>query len=155
MHSIGLNVGGMAAHARELTLRKTSLDFGSVLGRGVGCNWMICTSLFISTMAPDMCGKWIAIFLPIFTFATLGFEYFPANTFVLPLGMLAGAPVGVGDMVVRNWIPAALGNFLAGSTVMAGGYSLLYGQGSECLRCKFARSDVKVHSPPKPTEPEV
>merc|ERR1719436_591684 len=47
---------------------------------------------------------------------------------MVPLGMLAGAEVSVGDMLVKNFIPTTLGNTIAGALIVAGGYSFAFGR---------------------------
>ncbi len=52
-------------------------------------------------------------------FVALGYEHSIANMFFIPLGMMEGAPVGVGEAVTANLIPATLGN-IAGGALLVG-----------------------------------
>jgi len=47
---------------------------------------------------------------------------------MIPLGMLAGADVTVVDMLIKNFLPTTLGNTIAGSVIVAGGYSYAFGR---------------------------
>ena len=60
-------------------------------------------------------GKVVAIWLPIMTFFGLGYEHSVVNMFVMPAGMLAGAPITVGAWWVWNQVPATVGNILGGA----------------------------------------
>jgi hypothetical protein len=53
-------------------------------------------------------GKLVGIWLPIMTFVVCGFEHSVANMFFMPLGMLNGANVTVGDFIARNLIPVTV-----------------------------------------------
>ena len=59
-------------------------------------------------------------------FVALGYEHSIANMFFIPLGMLQGADVEIYDFVVRNLIPATLGNITGGAFFVGGLYWLAY-----------------------------
>jgi formate/nitrite transporter len=71
--------------------------------KGVLCNWMVTL------------GKVIAMWLPIMTFFAHGYEHSIVNMFLIPTGMLFGAPVSVGQWWIWNQIPVTLGNFVSGA----------------------------------------
>jgi len=64
-------------------------------------------------------GKVAVMWLPIATFFAHGYEHSIVNMFVIPAGMLLGAPVSAGDWWIWNQIPVTLGNVVAG-TVLTG-----------------------------------
>jgi len=68
----------------------------------------------------SVAGKILAIFWPISMFVALGFEHSVANMFIIPHGMLCGAKVTVGQMMMNNILPVTLGNIL-GAAVFASG----------------------------------
>jgi len=74
-----------------------------------------------------MAGKMVGIWFPISCFVAIGFEHIPANMFMIPLGMMAGADVSVLDCLVKNFIPVTLGNIFAGSICVGAGYSFAFG----------------------------
>ena len=68
---------------------------------------------------PPLLAQFVAILLPNAAFATLGLEHCVANTFLGALAMAAGATsVTPVDWLLRNLVPATLGN-LAGGLLMA------------------------------------
>ena len=65
---------------------------------------------------------------PISAFVTLGFEHSIANMFLIPHGMLNGAQVTVGEMMMNNIIPVTLGNMFAAAVFVAGIHYYAYGR---------------------------
>lgn len=161
--------GPTAASAMKITLKKTSKNFGTTLAKGVGCNWMVCMAVFLQGQAQDMVGKYLSIWLPISTFVMIGFEHIPANFYLCSLGLLAGSNETYGvtfwDVLLKNWLPVTIGNFLAGAVIVAGGYS--YAFGKLCDRLPFPKkqadsaamspvmSDLEIAGKPAKKEDEV
>jgi len=123
----GLLVAGAKKLAITMTVMKTSLPFGQALVRGIMCNWMVCMAVFLSEAARDLGGKMVGIWFPISAFVAMGMEHSVANMFLLPAGILSGAPITIAKMVVRNWIPVAIGNAIAGAVCVAASYSYAFG----------------------------
>eukprot|EP00929_Paragymnodinium_shiwhaense_P032272 TRINITY_DN1791_c0_g2_i1.p2 TRINITY_DN1791_c0_g2~~TRINITY_DN1791_c0_g2_i1.p2 ORF type:complete len:151 (+),score=44.37 TRINITY_DN1791_c0_g2_i1:44-454(+) len=89
-------------------------------------------------MAQDMTGKYVGIWFPISTFVMIGFEHIPANFYLCEIGLLAnGSDVTFVDVLVKNWIPVTLGNFVAGAFIVALGYSYVYGRTGQLLADKL------------------
>jgi len=55
------------------------------------------------------------MWLPIMTFFALGFEHSVVNMFLIPSGMMLGAPISVGQALLWNLLPVTLGNMVAGT----------------------------------------
>lgn len=117
----GLHNAAPGAVAAELAVAKCALPWMELLARGILCNALVCLAVWLSFAAHDVAGKILAIVPPIAAFVALGLEHSIANMFLLPLGMLAGAPVGLGD-VIHNLGWVSLGNLIGG----AGGVGLSY-----------------------------
>lgn len=124
----GLLAGGPAELALEMTATKCSQAFGPVVVKAIMCNWLVCMAVFLAGAANDLAGKMVGIWFPISTFVAIGLEHSVANLFLLPLGLLAGAPLSARDVIVKNLVPAVLGNAIAGALVVAGTYSFLFGK---------------------------
>merc|ERR1711870_143193 len=123
-----LNVGLTAKLAVKVAEKKIAKDFFVTFFKGIGCNWLVCMAVFLQGQAQDMTGKMVGIWFPISCFVAIGFEHIPANMYMIPLGMLAGADVTVVDCLVWNFLPTTLGNTIAGSFIVAGGYSYAFGR---------------------------
>merc|ERR1719454_1618641 len=122
-----LHEGPTRAYASAIAAKKISKRFDVTFAKGIGCNWMVCMAVFLSGQAQDFSGKCVAIYLPISTFVMIGFEHIPANFYLLSLAMLNG-DVSFVDVLVKNWIPTTLGNFVSGAMIVAGSYSYFFGK---------------------------
>ena len=67
-----------------------------------------------------MAGKMVGIWFPISAFVAIGFDHIPADMFMVPLGLLAGADASILEMLYRNFLPTTLGKSLRASDVCAG-----------------------------------
>lgn len=65
---------------------KSSLPFGVALARGVLCNWMVCSAVWVALASQNASGKFIGIWLLVSSFVAMGFEHSIANMFLVPLG---------------------------------------------------------------------
>ncbi|EFC35619.1 predicted protein [Naegleria gruberi] len=63
-------------------------------------------------------GKILGIWFPIMVFVSCSFEHSVANAYFIPLGMLYGANVTMYDFIVKNLIPATLGNIIGGAFII-------------------------------------
>jgi formate transporter len=78
------------------------------------CNWMVTLGALLALMSRSTLGKIVAMWLPIAMFFAQGYEHSIVNMFVIPAGMLLGAPVHLSTWLQWNQIPVTLGNILAG-----------------------------------------
>jgi formate transporter len=125
IHSSGVLQGtGVKATAIKIAEAKAHLGPATAFVRGILCNVLVCLAVWLSVSARSVEGKAIAIAFPISAFVALGFEHCVANFYLLPLGMLSGAQVSLGDLAA-NLVPVTLGNTLGGVAV-ACAYHLVY-----------------------------
>jgi formate transporter len=124
----GVLTGGAATMASGMAVAKTGMEFGPTVVRAIFCNWLVCLAVFCASQAKDMMGKYIGIFLPISAFVIIGFEHSVANMFLIPAGLLAGAPVTVMKTISNNFVPVTCGNIIAGALVIGGGFSWQFGK---------------------------
>ena len=117
----GLHDAAPGAQAARMVAAKFQLSGMELLARGVLCNALVCLAVWLSFAAHDVAGKILAIIFPVSAFVVLGLEHSVANMFLLPFGLLAGAPGGIAD-VLRNLAWVSLGNIIGG----AGGVALSY-----------------------------
>jgi formate/nitrite transporter len=97
---------------------KVEANFGVVLLRAIPANFLVCSAVFFYVTAEDMAGKIIGLWLPVCTFATIGFEHCIANMFYIFLGILYGADITYGEFIYKNLIPATLGNMIGGGVFL-------------------------------------
>jgi len=105
---------------------KVGMSWGVTFIKGIGANWFVCLAVWLGIACRSAAGKFIGLWFPVTCFVALGYEHSIANMFFIPLGMLQGADVEIYDFVVRNLIPATLGNITGGAFFVGGLYWLAY-----------------------------
>jgi formate/nitrite transporter len=116
------NGGAIADLLKQAALKKTtgyaalgSSGWGAVFVKAVLCNWMVTIGAVLALASRSTLGKIAAMWLPIMTFFALGFEHSVVNMFLIPSGMILGAPISVSQLLLWNLLPVTLGNFFAGA----------------------------------------
>ncbi len=104
-----------AAQAKTLGYQKLgSTGIALSVVKAMLCNWMVCMGVVMGLTSRSTLGKIAACWLPIFIFFALGYEHSVVNMFVIPSGMMMGAPIPVRTWWLWNQIPVTVGN-LAGA----------------------------------------
>jgi formate transporter len=115
--------GGAVAELLKQAAQKKTLGYAALGGsgwalafvKGILCNWMVTIGAVMALVSRSTVGKIVAMWLPILTFFALGFEHSVVNMYVIPSGMLLGAPVSVTQALIWNLLPVTLGNLVAGT----------------------------------------
>jgi len=76
---------------------------------------MVTVGALLALVSRSTVGKVIAMWLPIMTFFAQGFEHSIVNMFVVPAGMMFGAPVSIRSWLFWNQLPVTLGNIVSGA----------------------------------------
>ena len=104
------------AASKALLYRESGwLGWSTALTKGVLANWLVTVGTALAFVSRSTSGKIAAMWLPIMTFFGLGYEHSIVNLFVIPAGMLSGAPIGVGTWLIWNQVPSTLGNVIGGA----------------------------------------
>jgi formate/nitrite transporter len=85
--------------------------------KGLLCNWMVTLGAVLAMASRSTIGKVVAMWLPIMTFFAHGYEHSIVNMFLIPTGMLFGAPVSLRQWWIWNQIPVTLGNLVSGAVL--------------------------------------
>jgi formate transporter len=104
--------------AQKKTLAYAALGYsgwGTALVKAILCNWMVTIGAMLALVSRSTVGKIAAMWLPIMTFFALGFEHSVVNMFLIPSGMILGAPISLGQALFWNLLPVTLGNLFAGT----------------------------------------
>ena len=120
-----LNGGAVAQTAATIAATKAGLPLGTVFGRAVLCNLLVCVAVWMGFAATSVPGKLCCAVMPVMAFVACGFEHCVANMAFLPYGM---ACAGTWDWagLLGNLAVSTLGN-LAGGVVLVGcAYWLAY-----------------------------
>ena len=105
----------MVAGSIYVSTSKASFSFIQTFIKGIAGNFCVCLAVYLQLMAKPLHVKYILITLPIFTFVAMGFTHVVADMYLVPMGMMNGAPVSVGKYIWKLLIPATLGNMVGGS----------------------------------------
>jgi len=124
----GLLTGGVAELASGTVMKKCSMSFGPTLVKAILCNWLVCIAVYLATQAQSLGSKMVGIWFPISTFVAIGFEHSVANMFIMPAGLIAAAPIGIGAIFLKNLIPVTIGNAIAGALIIGAGQSFTQGK---------------------------
>lgn len=92
---------------------KTSQGFLELFIKGIGCNILVCLSVWLATASKEITAKVFASAFPVAIFIICGFEHCVANMFYLPIAMMIS---GTCDLlaVLHNLAPVTLGNIVGG-----------------------------------------
>jgi formate transporter len=104
--------------AQKKTLAYVALGYSgwaTALVKAVLCNWMVTIGAVLALVSRSTVGKIAAMWLPIMTFFALGFEHSVVNMFLIPSGMMLGAPISAGQWLFWNLLPVTIGNLVAGT----------------------------------------
>ncbi len=108
--------------AQKKTLAYVALGYSgwaTAVVKAVLCNWMVTIGAVLAMVSRSAVGKIAAMWLPIMTFFALGFEHSVVNMYLIPSGMMLGAPISLAQALLWNLLPVTLGNLVAG-TVLTG-----------------------------------
>lgn len=104
------------------TVMRLNMKWDVAVTRGVGCNFLVCTALWLVQLCQEQVSKIFSIWLCIVMFISSGFEHIVVNQLLCPLGMMIGAgeygDVTIGQMFGNNLIPVTIGNFI-GASILA------------------------------------
>ncbi|HZS63615.1 MAG TPA: formate/nitrite transporter family protein [Xanthobacteraceae bacterium] len=86
----------------------------TVFVKAILCNWMVCLAIVAAMTTSSTIGKIACAYMPVFIFFAQGFEHTVVNMFLIPIGMMIGAKITVGEWWLWNQIPVTLGNLVGG-----------------------------------------
>lgn len=116
------NGGAIADLVKQAAQKKTlaymalgPAGWGTAMVKAILCNWMVTIGAMLALISRSTVGKITAMWLPIMTFFALGFEHSVVNMYLIPSGMMFGAPISVGQALFWNLLPVTLGNLVAGT----------------------------------------
>jgi formate/nitrite transporter len=118
----GASDGGTLGNLLRQTAEKKTIAYMAMgtrgwltaMIKGILCNWMVTLGTVLALASRSTVGKVVAMWLPIMTFFAHSYEHSIVNMYVIPAGMLLGAPVSIGRWWLWNRIPVTLGNIISG-----------------------------------------
>jgi len=112
--------------AINIAIAKTSNPFYKTFLKGIACNWMVALAMWLAYSAKDITGKILGIWFPVMAFVAMGFEHCVANMFFIPVAIFHGADITWMDFIIKNLIPATLGNIVGGALFVGTAYWYAY-----------------------------
>jgi formate/nitrite transporter len=101
--NMGTSNGGALGDLLRQAAQKKTLAYAALGAKGwttafikgMLCNWMVTLGAVLALASRSTIGKIAAMWLPILTFFALGYEHSIVNMYVIPAGMMLGAPVSL------------------------------------------------------------
>ncbi|ODQ81889.1 hypothetical protein BABINDRAFT_32241 [Babjeviella inositovora NRRL Y-12698] len=97
-----------------IAMEKITFRFHQTLIKGIAGNFFVSLSIYLQLMAKPLHVKFLLMSLPIFSFVALGFTHVVADMFLVTIGMINGADIGVGTYIWKLLLPGTLGNIIGG-----------------------------------------
>ncbi len=113
---------------------KVNLNFWQAISKGILCNILVCSAVYLCFSGRSVTDKILAILFPITAFVTLGFEHSIANMYFIPVGLLLKNSPGVltaaqhilgavpdlsnltiSSFIFNNLLPVTIGNIIGGT----------------------------------------
>ena len=101
-------------YSQGVSVSKTTETWGACVLRGIGCNFLVCTAVWLGAGARETSSKIMALHLPAFLFVFLGFEHVVVNMYYIPIGMVNGSGVTAAQYIGKSMIPSLIGNIIGG-----------------------------------------
>ena len=120
---------GPTSAASSIATAKCSMAFKVAFTRGVLCNFLVATAVYMASGVSTLGAKMVAVWFPISAFVALGLDHSVANMFIIPLGMLSGAAdVTIKSFLLGNLLPVTLGNIVGGGCFVALAFGNIFGK---------------------------
>lgn len=105
---------------------KLSLTFVQVIFKGILCNILVSLAVWFATTSNDTSGKILGCWFPVMLFVLCGYEHVVANMFYLPMAAIFDSSITMINIIVKNLIPAAIGNYIGGGILIPFIYNVAY-----------------------------
>lgn len=114
INAVGVKLIAIAEAKTNYYASHGSAGLLAAFTKGILCNWMVSLAVVAAFMSTSFSGKMVAIWGPTLLFFSQGFEHAVVNMFLIPVGMLLGAPIDFSTWWLWNQIPVTLGNLVGG-----------------------------------------
>jgi len=84
------------SYIQSLGTGKVYANWGVLFLKAIPCNFLVCAAIYIGIAAEDIPGKIIGMYLPVATFAAIGFEHSVANMYFIHTAIFYGANINYG-----------------------------------------------------------
>jgi len=105
---------------------KLSLTFTQALSKGILCNILVSLGVWFATTSKDTTGKLLGCWFPVMLFVLTGYEHVVANMFYLPMAAIYDSTITISKILISNFLPVAIGNFIGGGILVPVVYYRVY-----------------------------
>lgn len=120
------NSSSLSETVVKIANAKLSLTFMQALSKGILCNILVSLGVWFATTAKDTTGKLLGCWFPVMLFVLCGYEHVVANMFYLPMAMKFDHSLDLSRIILYNFIPVAIGNFIGGGILVPMMYYRVY-----------------------------
>ncbi len=101
---------------------KYHLTWMSAFARGILCNLLVCTAVWMSYGTSSNAGKLAALYFPIMLFVLTSTEHSVTNMYYFTAAFVVGAVEGMtfSGFLLNHLLPVTLGNIVGGSVLFGG-----------------------------------
>jgi formate transporter len=138
-HHPDMNNGRIAVTMLTTATAKISPSLLTLFFKGILCNILVCTAVWLAAAGRSVSDKIIALILPVSAFVAAGFEHSVANMYFLSvawlLTMAGDVPAGFDASLItipgiaHNLVPVTLGNIVGGVGFVGFMYWAIYRKG--------------------------
>lgn len=110
----------------KIAKSKLSLTFVQALSKGILCNILVSLGVWFAATAKDTTGKLLGCWFPVMLFVLTGYEHVVANMFYLPLAAIYDQSITAVQILINNFLPVSIGNFIGGGILVPVVYYKVY-----------------------------
>lgn len=94
-------------------------NFLEIFLRGIGCNFLVCTAVWMGATGKEVISKIFGIWIPIWVFVACSYDHVVANMFLIPTGILLDAPGLTAAAYIKKSLFASLFGNIIGALILA------------------------------------
>lgn len=110
----------------KIAKSKLSLSFIQAMSKGILCNVLVSLGVWFAMTAKDTAGKLLGCWFPVMLFVLAGYEHVVANMFYLPMAAIFDHSITAAQIIINNFLPVAIGNFIGGGIIVPMIYNKVY-----------------------------
>lgn len=98
----------------DIMMAKVEFSFVQTMLKGAAGNFFVSLAIYLQLMCRPIHVRFFMIFLPIFSFVSMGFTHVVADMYMMVIGLINGAPCSVATVAWKILVPGTIGNILGG-----------------------------------------
>ncbi|ODV81871.1 Formate/nitrite transporter [Suhomyces tanzawaensis NRRL Y-17324] len=99
----------------EILMAKAEYSFVDTMLKSMAGNFFAALAIYLQLMAKPLHVKFLMMTLPVFSFVSMGFTHSVADMYMVIIGLINHAPISVGTVAWKIFLPGVIGNIIGGS----------------------------------------